>query len=63
MNLNEFMTVDALAKQIGVSKHVVSRWARDLGLPIIKVGSKPIVHEASVCEWLKSRETRRPEGN
>ncbi len=60
MNLNEFMTTDALAKALGVSKAVVSRWARDLGLPVIKVGAKPIVHEVSVCEWLKSREMRRP---
>jgi len=56
MKLDEFMTTDTLAKSLGVSKHVVSRWVRDLGLPVIKIGAKPIVHEPAVAAWLKSRE-------
>ena len=28
-------------------------------VPVIKVGAKPIVHEPSVAQWLKSRETVR----
>ena len=60
MNLNEFMTTDALAKALGVSKATVSRWVSDLGLPVIKIGQKPIVHEPAVAAWLKSRETVRP---
>jgi hypothetical protein len=60
MLLNEFMTLDTLAKTFNVSKHVVRRWKDDLGMPTIKVGAYTFVHEPAVAQWLKGRERLRP---
>jgi excisionase family DNA binding protein len=56
MLLNEFMTIDQLAETFKVSRRVVYRWRDIWGLPIIRLGSKTLVHEPAVAAWLKARE-------
>ena len=61
MKLDEFLTLEAVAKVFGVPKLTVSRWARELGLPVIKLDARrSVVHEPTLAAWLKSREQARP---
>ncbi len=61
MKLDEFLTLEAVAKVFGVPKLIVSRWARELGLPVIKLDARrSLVHEATLAQWLKGRESARP---
>lgn len=56
MSLNEFMSLPALAKAMGVSRATVTAWRDDKGMPTIRLGSLCYVHEPAVSAWLKSRE-------
>ena len=58
-SLAEFYPLEALAKNLGVTKAVIYRWRDDLGLPFVKVGSKTFFHEPAVAEWLQGLEERK----
>jgi len=60
MLLQEFLTIDQLAKTFNVSKAVVWRWRDDWGLPTIRLGRQTLVHEPAVAAWLKGRERVSP---
>jgi len=63
-SLSEFLTLDEVAKTFGVSKLVVSRWRRELAMPVIKLDTRRyLVHEPTLAAWLKSREQVRPEAS
>jgi excisionase family DNA binding protein len=61
-NLDEFKPVETLAKAFGVSKQTVYRWRDELRLPVIRLGSRTYIREASVAAWLSGLEkTVEPE--
>lgn len=60
-SLKEFIPLDALAETFGVSRSVVRRWRDVLGMPVIRLDARRcLVHEGTLAQWLKSRETVRP---
>ena len=54
---DEFLTPDALARELGKSPRTLARWnVLRCGPPIIRVGRSVYYRRASVRQWLESRE-------
>ncbi len=54
--LKDFLPIEGLAKAFNVSKQTVYRWRDDLGLPVIRLGSRTFVRESAVAAWLTGLE-------
>lgn len=54
---DEFLTPDALARELGKSSRTLARWnVLRCGPPKIRVGRSVYYRRTSVREWLESRE-------
>ena len=54
---DEFLTPDALARELGKSPRTLARWnVLRCGPPKIRVGRSVYYRRASVRQWLESRE-------
>ena len=61
MKLSDFLTLDDLIKMLGIDKGLFHSWRRHEGLPAIRTGKgRWLVHEPTLCAWLKARETSQP---
>lgn len=57
--LDEYLTLDALAEELGVTTRTVLRWhAERRGPPRVKVGRKLMYRRAAVETWLRDKEVR-----
>ena len=55
--LDEWLTRDALAADLGVQPMTLRRWASEgLGPPFVKVGRKALYRKEAVREWMCTRE-------
>jgi len=59
--LDDFLTLDDLAAQCGVSRRTVARWisVASPGLPVTKLGRRPLVHRNDLADWLRARRVQR----
>lgn len=59
--LDEFIDLDDLAREFKVSRRTVDRYVHNAspGLPIIKLGRRPIVRRSDVPLWLEARRVQR----
>jgi AraC-like DNA-binding protein len=56
----DYMTLDALARELGASPRTLMRWhALRMGPPRTVIGKKILYRIASVQTWLQQREERR----
>ena len=53
---DEFLTLNALAETLGVSKATLYTWCRTRRLPSIRVGTRTYFHVPAVAGWLKGLE-------
>ena len=57
---SDFLTADALARELGVSPRTIARWhVGRTGQPRVCLGKKIIFRRASVIAWLEGREDRQ----
>jgi excisionase family DNA binding protein len=56
-----YFTLDELAQECGVSTRTVQRWinATVPGLPVTRLGGRPLVARTDFAGWLASRRTQR----
>lgn len=55
--LNEWMTLDELAEELGVHKETVRTWNRERrGPPFARVGLRRLYRREAVREWLRRQE-------
>jgi len=60
MKLADFLTGDEVMKTFNIDMSMLRRW-HHRGLPVIRVGKgRWLVHEPSLCAWLKGRESSQP---
>ena len=55
--LTEFISLEALAEALGVTKPTIGVWRRERALPSIRLGSRTFFHIPTVAGWLKAQET------
>jgi len=57
--LDDWLTQDALAKELEVSKDTLQRWHNQRsGPPRVKLGARVLYHKDSVRTWLLGREEK-----
>lgn len=57
--LDDWMSRDDLAAELGVSVDTLSRWeTRRIGPPCVRVGRKVLYRRGAVQEWLVGQEER-----
>lgn len=55
--LEEYLTLDQIAKEFGLSKRTIVRWGQlRKGPPVTKIGRRNLYNIASVRSWLKQKE-------
>ena len=59
--LEDYLEIDDLANEAGVSRRTVERWItlESPGLPVTRLGRRPLVARCDLAEWLASRRTQR----
>jgi len=58
--LQDYMTRDELATELGVTPRTIMRWQdQPDGLPYVEMGGRIIYRRQSILTWLEGRE-RRP---
>jgi hypothetical protein len=57
--LDDWMSRDALAAELGISVDTLSRWeTRRIGPPCVRVGRRVLYRRGAVQDWLRSQEER-----
>ena len=51
----EYITAEGLGKRFGVHRTTIQRWAKDHGLPFVKVGHTRMFEVLKLVEWLEGR--------
>ncbi|MEQ1769421.1 MAG: helix-turn-helix domain-containing protein [Devosia sp.] len=59
--LANYVTLEALAGDFGVSIRTAERWVNNAvpGLPMTKVGQKRFVHRGDLEQWMAARRVQR----
>lgn len=59
--LQDFLELDDLAREAGVSRRTIQRWVsvERPGLPVTRLGRRPLVARADLNDWLAARRTQR----
>lgn len=59
--LDDYMSLDDFAAQVGKSPRSVRRWANSTanGLPIHRLGRTPLIHVDDAKAWLAGRRVQR----
>ncbi len=59
--LHDYIELDDLANEAGVTRRTVQRWVsvERPGLPITRLGRRPLVARSDLNEWLAARRTQR----
>ena len=59
--LDDYLTLEDFAGQVGKSARSVRRWANSTanGLPITRLGRTPLIHVDDAKSWLASRRVQR----
>jgi excisionase family DNA binding protein len=52
---HEYISAEALSRKFGVHRTTIQRWAKEQGLPFVKVGHTRIFEIAKLAEWLESK--------
>lgn len=62
--LDDFLSRDQLAKELGKSRCSVTRWERlGVGPPIVRIGGTPLYRRSTVEAWLADQEKKQaPKG-
>jgi excisionase family DNA binding protein len=50
---HEYISAEALSKKFGVHRTTIQRWAKEQGLPIVRIGHTRIFELAKLAEWLE----------
>lgn len=55
--LEDYIELDDLAREAGVTRRTVQRWisVERPGLPVTRLGRRPLVSRRDLAEWLNSR--------
>ena len=53
-----YLTPAEVAEQLAVSEKTVYRWAKDLSMPVVRVGGVLRFHSQRLEAWLRAREQR-----
>jgi excisionase family DNA binding protein len=51
----DYISAEALSRKFGVHKTTIQRWAKEQGLPFVKVGHTRIFELAKLAEWLERK--------
>lgn len=59
--LDDYIDLDDLAHECRVSRRTIHRWihATSPGLPVTKLGRRPLVHRRDLTDWLDARRVVR----
>jgi excisionase family DNA binding protein len=49
----EYISAAALGKKFGVHRTTIQRWAKEQGLPIVKIGQTRIFEMNKLVDWLE----------
>jgi excisionase family DNA binding protein len=49
---HEYISAEALSKKFGVHRTTIQRWAKEQGLPFVKIGHTRIFEVAKLADWL-----------
>jgi excisionase family DNA binding protein len=49
---HEYISAEALSKKFGVHRTTIQRWAKEQGLPFVKVGHTRIFEMTKLIDWL-----------
>ncbi len=52
---HEYISAAALGKKFGVHRTTIQRWAREQGLPFVKLGHTRIFEMKSLIDWLERK--------
>jgi excisionase family DNA binding protein len=52
---HDYISAEALSRKFGVHKTTIQRWAKEQGLPFVKVGHTRIFEIAKLAEWLERK--------
>ncbi len=54
---HEYISAEALGKKFGVHRTTIQRWAKQQGLPFVKLGHTRIFEVTKLAEWLEAKES------
>ena len=52
---HEYISAEALSKKFGVHRTTIQRWAKEQGLPFVKIGHTRIFQIAKLADWLERK--------
>jgi excisionase family DNA binding protein len=52
---HDYISAEALSRKFGVHKTTIQRWAKEQGLPFVKVGHTRIFEIGKLAEWLERK--------
>jgi len=52
---HEYISAEALSKKFGVHRTTIQRWAKEQGLPFVKIGHTRIFEIAKLADWLERK--------
>ena len=52
---HEYISAEALSKKFGVHRTTIQRWAKEQGLPFVKIGHTRIFEVAKLADWLERK--------
>ncbi len=52
---HEYISATALSKKFGVHRTTIQRWAKEQGLPFVKIGHTRIFEVGKLADWLEGR--------
>ena len=52
---HEYISAKALSKKFGVHRTTIQRWAKEQGLPFVKIGHTRIFEIAKLADWLERK--------
>jgi excisionase family DNA binding protein len=53
---HEYISAEALSKKFGVHRTTIQRWAKERGLPVVKIGHTCIFEMKKLVAWLDRKE-------
>jgi excisionase family DNA binding protein len=52
---HEYISAEALSRKFGVHRTTIQRWAKEQGLPFVKLGHTRIFELTKLAEWLERK--------